>query len=342
MPETQSILILRDSESANYSIDEVSDWIRSYGVSYQFLTGYSIYKNGNRMSIAIDPEMSSEPKVSIDSFDNNLVRSVWFRGFIRYRRFTEPILKRLLSANDNISELKYRINLECSKINAAIFKSFEGAYQLPQITSLKLDKFRTLQMAASHGLCIPKSIIINNRKDLHKFYEESKYSIITKSLYETVYFVDENELYTFKTAILDGATIEKLPEFFYPSLFQEYIPKQYEIRSFYLERTFYSMAIFSQNDEQTMVDFRRYNDEQPNRVVPYELPKKIMSKIENLMRDLKLNTGSLDLIKKPSGEYIFLEVNPVGQFGMVSKPCNYYLEDEIAKSLIKNMNNGEA
>ena len=28
------------------------------------------------------------------------------------------------------------------------------------------------------------------------------------------------------------------------------------------------------------------------------------------------------------------QVNPVGQFSMVSKPCNYYLEKEVAKYLI--------
>ena len=31
---------------------------------------------------------------------------------------------------------------------------------------------------------------------------------------------------------------------------------------------------------------------------------------------------------------VFLEVNPVGQFGMVSLPCNYQLEKRIAQYLI--------
>ena len=33
-------------------------------------------------------------------------------------------------------------------------------------------------------------------------------------------------------------------------------------------------------------------------------------------------------------EFVFLEVNPVGQFGWVSKNCNYYLEKKIALKLI--------
>ena len=94
------------------------------------------------------------------------------------------------------------------------------------------------------------------------------------------------------------------------------------------------MAIFSQNDKQTKVDFRNYNDNKPNRYVPYVLPKNIELKITQLMQKLDLNTGSVDLIKNHDGNYVFLEINPVGQFGMVSEPCNYYLEKIIAEYLI--------
>lgn len=51
------------------------------------------------------------------------------------------------------------------------------------------------------------------------------------------------------------------------------------------------------------------------------------------MADLDLNCGSIDMILGNDGLYYFLEVNPVGQFGMVSGPCNYYLERKIANFL---------
>jgi hypothetical protein len=47
-----------------------------------------------------------------------------------------------------------------------------------------------------------------------------------------------------------------------------------------------------------------------------------------------MNCGSLDLIYSIDNEFVFLEVNPVGQFGMVSKPCNYNLEKILAKELL--------
>lgn len=102
-----------------------------------------------------------------------------------------------------------------------------------------------------------------------------------------------------------------------------------------MHNNFWSMAILSQNDEQTQIDFRNYNNEKPNRNVPYNLPDEIKKKIILLMEKLKLNCGSIDIIVTPKNEYIFLEVNPIGQFGMVSNPCNYNLHKEIA-SFFKN------
>ena len=51
------------------------------------------------------------------------------------------------------------------------------------------------------------------------------------------------------------------------------------------------------------------------------------------MKLADLDTGSIDMMYSTDGEYYFLEVNPVGQFGMVSYPCNYYIEKEIATIL---------
>ena len=96
------------------------------------------------------------------------------------------------------------------------------------------------------------------------------------------------------------------------------------------------MAIFSQEIRTNKVDFRKYSKEIPNRYVPYDLPKTISMKLKRLMDNLKLNSGSIDLVYTKDEDYYFLEVNPVGQFAMVSEPCNYYLEKIVAQKLSEN------
>jgi glutathione synthase/RimK-type ligase-like ATP-grasp enzyme len=56
------------------------------------------------------------------------------------------------------------------------------------------------------------------------------------------------------------------------------------------------------------------------------------------MRSVGLNTGSMDVIRAKKGEYYFLEVNPVGQYGASSHHGNYYLEKRIAEWLISKDN----
>lgn len=99
------------------------------------------------------------------------------------------------------------------------------------------------------------------------------------------------------------------------------------------------MAIFSQENEKTKIDFRNYDFKNPNRVSRYQLPLSIEKKLSKLMKKIGLNTGSIDLIKAIDNYYYFLEVNPSGQFGMTSFPCNYYLHKKTANFLIKNDTN---
>ena len=122
--------------------------------------------------------------------------------------------------------------------------------------------------------------------------------------------------------------------FRFPSLIMEKIEKKYEIRSFYLDGRFYSMAIFSQNNKQTEVDFRKYCADRPNKVEPFKLPCDIEEKLERLFRYFDLNCGSIDIIVDKNGKYVFLEINPVGQFQMTSIPCNYNIEQIIANYLV--------
>ncbi|MEI7597121.1 MAG: hypothetical protein WCK02_15340 [Bacteroidota bacterium] len=137
------------------------------------------------------------------------------------------------------------------------------------------------------------------------------------------------------TAIVDDNFINNLNDEFAPTCFQEEIIKTVEIRTFYLDKKTYSMAIFSQSDQTTSVDFRNYNYKKPNRTMPFNLPISINDKLILFMNKVGLNCGSFDLIYTPNKDFYFLEINPVGQYGMVSHPCNYYLDKVIADYLIK-------
>ena len=47
---------------------------------------------------------------------------------------------------------------------------------------------------------------------------------------------------------------------------------------------------------------------------PFQLPEKVGKQMLQLMDQLGMNYGAVDLILTPENEYVFLEVNPVGEF----------------------------
>lgn len=72
-----------------------------------------------------------------------------------------------------------------------------------------------------------------------------------------------------------------------------------------MDGVFHSMAMFTQRNQKTTIDYRNYDFEYPARRVPYDLPKSIEKKIDALMRELGLNTGSIDMIYTVNNEYVF-------------------------------------
>jgi ATP-GRASP peptide maturase of grasp-with-spasm system len=188
-----------------------------------------------------------------------------------------------------------------------------------------------LEIATEIGFKIPNSYVLEKKSDI-SLLQNFNSEFITKNHSNTSFFECEDGVLISYTSLLNENNYKQIPDFFSPSLFQEKIDKKYEIRVFYLNEKMWSMAIFSQSSSITENDSRKVSDN-IIRNVPYALPSDIEEKIKNLMNRLNLDTGSIDLIVSKKKEYIFLEVNPIGQFGSVSFNCNYNIEKEIAKFL---------
>lgn len=150
-------------------------------------------------------------------------------------------------------------------------------------------------------------------------------NVIIKSIADVHPFEHENYRYAIQYKFFSNAKLHSKNISFY----QDYIPKSFEIRSFFLDKEFYSMATFTQDNQNSAIDGR--NDPlNINKKTPYVLPPDIKAKLLKVADKIGINTGSFDLLFNEAMGYIFLEVNPSGQFEWVSKNCNYYLEEKIA------------
>lgn len=312
------------SNEYDRSTDDVILWLDHIETAWSRINGEDL---------CIPDQWSYHVSISSDTpsfFSEQNLTSVWCRRFYPNEYFNS------LNQEGVDIEIREHCWKELMAIDAYLYLA-KGAKVLGN-DEVRFSKLAVLEAALECGLHVPKTLITNNKKDLQDFYEAVG-TMITKAISNSLELTLDGKLYTSYTSEFQPKHFEVLPDTFFPLLVQEKIDKKFEIRAFFLDEDFYSMAIFSQSNPKTSIDFRRYDLDTPNRNVPFQLPHDIETCLRKLVKKLGLNTGSIDLIYTQEDEFIFLEINPSGQFGMVSYPCNYYLEKRIAERLTKYARN---
>jgi ATP-GRASP peptide maturase of grasp-with-spasm system len=305
--------ILISSSSLDASTDHVIDWIYSLKKDVQIIRinddqNYCLSFECNDIAILY----GEQQKVLLSQID-----SFWYRrGRIRYHFKKNIFFDDLRDEENKVLEEYIHYKLKEKRTVNDYFNS-------------NVNKLIVLEEAKKVGLLIPDTFLMENKQDV--INELSSNPLITKNYLAAAGFDFDDCSGVVFTIAVEKNDIEEAN--FSPSLFQHNIEKKIEIRTFYFKGEMWSMAIFSQLHEQTKTDFRIYNNVNPNKNIPFQLPADIESKIDKLMKRVNLDCGSIDFILTANNDYVFLEINPVGQFGMVSIPCNYNVEKKIAKYL---------
>lgn len=319
------ILIFTDNEDG--STNEVIEWLNTFKQKW-FRINESDHISLNCILFENNSIVRFELKVNNHVIDLTKVQAFWYRrGYLNW--VNRP--KRLISKFEEI--IGRHLELELKNIDDFVHQYLEkNKTGINSCTKGTNDKTYYQFVAMNSGLSVPDTIITTRKRDITDFHSGNTASV-TKPINEALLFTHNGYGAFSKTTEVNDSLLGNLSDRFFPSLVQSYVAKFAELRIFFLHDQIYAMAIFSQQNEQTKLDFRNYDDERPNRNVPFDMPEDIKKKIILLMHTIELNCGSLDVILTPEGEYVFLEVNPVGQFGMVSQPCNYNLEKVIANYL---------
>ncbi|PKR79473.1 grasp-with-spasm system ATP-grasp peptide maturase [Brumimicrobium salinarum] len=324
-------MILIISSDFDESTDKIMKWLIRKGEevvrtgSFNYLSGItiSLIKGELRVSLKLSSGMNFE----LDEIKSFWYRKSWFRMFENLE-FIFP--EELESVNSDYRE--YLLNEEISSLETFIVKRFEDRPHIGNYFAKNGNKLVYFLEASNAGMKIPDFTVTTDKSLVER---ELKRGIkMVKPIQDLFYSNTEKE--SIKNYYSIDYSVEELSKFnetIFPSMLQSYIDKKIEIRVFYLHGELYSMAIFSQNDDKTRVDFRNYNDEFPNRMIPFKMPGDMCSKIRVFMNAINLNTGSLDFILTEEEDYIFLEVNPAGQYGMIEQNCFYSLDERISDFL---------
>jgi hypothetical protein len=328
------ICILSDSNS-EVTTENVMAWLSRWGIPCIRINGDDIDRPRG-LTVRLNRTGGYECQIRNQVFDPATVSVVWYRKW-RHAHLTdvEALCRRIeCSGPRDVTALAQHLHREVRSVSEFFFSLFDNAVWLGNPWLATPNKLQVLRHAAACGLDIPETLVTTDVKEIRLFATKHS-AIVSKPASDAVLLERFGHcVMSFTHELERNRPIEEWAGGF-PSLFQESLEKLYELRIFYLDGKMFTCAIYNQNNPALRVDSRKFDANNPARVLPYQLPEKVESSLSKLMDVLHLDTGSIDLVRIKNGGYVFLEVNPVGQFEQHSLFGNFSLDLEVAKALVK-------
>lgn len=180
-----------------------------------------------------------------------------------------------------------------------------------------------LALAKAIGLSIPDTLITNSPEQARAFWAAYPGQVIYKAFSASAYAWRETRILRKEEEQLAEAV--RLS----PVIFQQYVPAVVDLRITAIGDDLFAAEAHSQKGEYK-VDVR-FNHNIVYR--PHTLPPAIAQKLLTLMRRLGLEYGAIDMRLTPEGDYVFLEINPAGQFLYVEQATGLPITAALAKRL---------
>lgn len=217
---------------------------------------------------------------------------------------------------------------------------FDALRHVPWMNPLLQDhwiggnKALQLEMAAQSGLDIPASLFSNDPQKVRTFFHAACKGQMIGKLHGTLSRSMSGSSPSFPTTRITEQELEGLDSLVYcPMIFQELIPKAYELRIIYIDGTFFAGKIDAGHSQKSSTDWRFATDISLS-WQPYTLPETLCRSLGVMMEQMGLLFGAIDMIRHTDGRYLFLEVNPQGEWGMLQRDLGYPIGQIIAQKLV--------
>ena len=282
--------------------------------------------------------------------DSRTVSSVW------YRRVAVPPVPKMLSDKD-----REFVRGECRAFLNGFFDLLNCSWTNERGAEQRAcNKLLQLSLARKCGLRAPRTLITNDSTRVRDFVSSTSGQVLFKPVSgfapQGANYIRELSAYSahrLKYELFDDGNDEQLEVVFSqilteekmthlesldycPVIFQEYVPKLVEIRVTVVGQEVFACEIHSQAAPETSVDFRRIAVTDSLHRVPHlihALKPHITEKLLIMMELLGISFGCFDLILTPEGEYVFLEVNPSGQWLWIERLTGLRISECLASFL---------
>jgi ATP-grasp ribosomal peptide maturase len=195
-------------------------------------------------------------------------------------------------------------------------------------------EYKPIQLSAATacGLAIPETIITNDPHRAHAWASRLAKPIIYKPL-AGIWHADEGQVRALYTSPVNNPDDLLDPAMSLTAhMFQAQISKDLEARAVVVGEEVFTVAIETTSD-QGQIDWR--SDYDSHRYEIIDLPVQIRDKLVRLHQRLDLIFGAVDLIRDPSGRWVFLETNQNGEWGWLTEETGIPVATALADVMEK-------
>lgn len=187
-----------------------------------------------------------------------------------------------------------------------------------------------LTLARSCGLAVPDTIVTNDPVEAKKFLASTGRAIYKPLTPAGITEADTHRV-VFTTPVTVGDVDESIR--LTAHLFQEWIDKKYEVRLTVVDDVFLAARIDAGSDT-SAVDWRADYDALTYTPLA-NLPPAVRTGVSALMAQLGLRFGTFDFIVTRDDRWIFLEINPNGQWAWIEDATGLPIAATIANALTR-------
>lgn len=264
-------------------------------------------------------------RVDDTAIDLASVNAVW------YRRPEAPVAH--AAVTDRVA--RGFVEKECSLFVHDLWSSLDVRWLpgAPHVVRHAEQKLMQLKVAGQIGFELPPTLSTNSPADVVEFYRRHEGNIISKQAAKAFFDTVGHSLIRY-TELVSTRDIAHAGSIAYcPMIFQAYVPKQFELRITVVGKQVFAAEIHSQTTNHTRYDWRRYDHGvTPHRA--HRLPAEIERKCVRLVEKLGLRYGAIDMVFTPDGRYVFIEINPNGQYLWIEHEAGLPISDAICDQLM--------
>ena len=268
---------------------------------FQAEFAFSISDSGTARTISVGPR----------TLDLDAVVAVW------YRRSIHPIPKAALTPAE-----RYFVAGELRHLAMGLVLNPRITWVNPiDKVSVAEHKLYQLQLAASLGLQVPRTLVSADVEKLRSFASGNATGTICKPIFHGMFF-DGLSLHSVYTRRVNVETLDSASLSACPILLQEEIPRIADVRATFIGRHCFVADI---RGDASMIDWR-----DAGTVVDYavsSLDDTTVALCRQMLADLGLVYGAFDFVRTPTGNLVFLEVNPTGEWAWLEDKLGFPMRD---------------